>query len=139
MKDKTARVLAIVALVFMLLFVATLIATFVDHTLLNGAIGFISLGSGVFVLMVLAALKADGRGFSMTKINNEIELQKIEEELERRRAEQERKERGEDDNDDAGLSADEQNDCEKADFDTVDSNAADGGSDDNEEDKEESK
>ncbi|MCH5350959.1 MAG: hypothetical protein J1F39_03210 [Clostridiales bacterium] len=81
MKDRTARVLAIIALVTMGLFVAALIATFIDPTIFNGSIGFIALGLAVFTLMVFIALKADGRGFSMTKINNEIEMKKIEEEL----------------------------------------------------------
>lgn len=30
--------------------------------------------------MIFVALKADGRGFSMTQINNEIEMQKLEKE-----------------------------------------------------------
>ncbi len=80
MKDKSARALAIVALVFMGLFVAALVATLVDYRLLGGSIGFIALGCGVFALMIFVALKADGRGFSMTQINNEIEMQKLEKE-----------------------------------------------------------
>ncbi len=99
MKDKTSRVLAIIALVTMGIFVGTLIATLVDYTLLNNAIGFIALGSGVFTLMIFIALKADGRGFSMTKINNEIEMQKIEkkaaEQAEREKAEKSKSEIGE--------------------------------------------
>ena len=81
MKDKSARALAIVALVFMGIFVAALVATLVDHTLLGGSIGFIALGCRVFALMIFIALKADGRGYSITKMNNEIEMQKIEAEL----------------------------------------------------------
>ena len=80
MKDKSARALAIVALVFMGLFVAALVATLIDYKLLGGSIGFIALGCGVFALMIFVALKADGRGFSMTQINNEIEMQKLEKE-----------------------------------------------------------
>lgn len=71
-----------IALVFMGLFIVTLIMTLVDHTMLNGSIGFFALGAGVFALMILVALKADGRGFSMTKINNDIEMEKIQKELE---------------------------------------------------------
>lgn len=81
MKDKQARALAIVALVFMGIFVVALIVTLVDHTLLNGAIGYVALCSGVFAIMIFIALKADGRGYSVTKINNEIEMQKIEKAL----------------------------------------------------------
>lgn len=80
MKDKTARALAITALVFMAVFVAALVATMIDYTLLNGSVGYIALCSGVFTLMIFLALKADGRGYSITKMNNEIEMQKIEKE-----------------------------------------------------------
>lgn len=92
MKDKQALALAIVALVFMGIFVVALIVTLVDHTLLNGAIGYVALCSGVFAIMIFIALKADGRGYSVTKMNNEIEMQKIEkalaEQAEREKAEQ---------------------------------------------------
>lgn len=92
MKDKQARALAIVALVFMGIFVVALIVTLVDHTLLNGAIGYVALCSGVFAIMIFIALKADGRGYSVTKMNNEIEMQKIDkalaEQAEREKAEQ---------------------------------------------------
>ena len=70
--------------------------TLVDHTMLNGSIGFFALGAGVFALMILVALKADGRGFSMTKINNEIEMEKIQKEPEKREAEQKAKEKNAD-------------------------------------------
>ena len=92
MKDRTARILAVIALVFMGVFIVTLIMTLVDHTMLNGSIGFFALGAGVFALMILVALKADGRGFSMTKINNEIEMEKIQKEPKKREAEQKAKE-----------------------------------------------
>ena len=82
MKDKTARVLAIVALVFMGIFVVALVATLVDYTLFGGGIGFIALGAGVFAFMIFIALKADGRGYSITKMNNEIEMEKIQKALE---------------------------------------------------------
>ena len=81
MKDKPARALAIIALVFMGIFVASLIATLADATLLHGGIGIIALCSGVFVLMIFVALKADGRGFSLTKMKNESEMKKIEQAL----------------------------------------------------------
>ncbi len=85
-----------IALVFMGVFIVTLIMTLVDHTMLNGSIGFFALGAGVFALMILVALKADGRGFSMTKINNEIEMEKIQKEPEKREAEQKAKEKNAD-------------------------------------------
>lgn len=65
----------------MVIFLVSFTATLVDYTLLNGGIGIIALCSGVFVLMVLIALKADGRGFSLTKMKNESEMKKIEQAL----------------------------------------------------------
>lgn len=103
MKDRTARALAIVALVFMGIFLAALIATMVDRTLLNNAVGYVALCSGVFVLMIFLALKADGRGFSVTKMNNEIEMQKIEKQLEaQEREEAEVREKSKSDEDSDG-------------------------------------
>lgn len=102
MKDRTARILAVIALVFMGVFIVTLIMTLVDHTMLNGSIGFFALGAGVFALMILVALKADGRGFSMTKMNNEIEMEKIQKEPEKREAEQKAKEKNADRDGDGG-------------------------------------
>lgn len=64
----------------MLIFVAALTAAIIDKTLLNGAVTYVAIGTGVFSLMIFVALKADGRGFSMTKMNNEIEMEKIERE-----------------------------------------------------------
>lgn len=108
MKDRTARILAVIALVFMGVFIVTLIMTLVDHTMLNGSIGFFALGAGVFALMILVALKADGRGFSMTKMNNEIEMEKIQKEPEKREAEQKAKEESADrDGDGEGENAED--------------------------------
>lgn len=82
MKDKTARALAIIALVFMGLFVASLIATLVDVTLFNGSIGYIALGTGIVGILIFVVLKTDGRGFSVTQINNEMEMEQIKRETE---------------------------------------------------------
>ncbi len=81
MKDRTSRVLAIIALVFALIFVASLTATLVDINIFNGGIGYIALCSGVFVLMIFIALKADGRGYSLSKMRNESEMKRIEDAL----------------------------------------------------------
>lgn len=83
MKDKPARALAVIALVFMGIFTVMLVMTIVDRTMLGGSVGFIALGCGVFALVIFGALKADGRGFSITKMNNEAEMKKIERELEK--------------------------------------------------------
>ena len=90
MKNGLARALAIIALVFMVIFIAALIATVIDRTLLNGSVGYIALGCGVFVMMIFLALRADGRGFSITKMNNEIEMKKIEEELKKQQEQEQR-------------------------------------------------
>ncbi len=103
-----------IALVFMGLFIVTLIMTLVDHTMLNGSIGFFALGAGVFALMILVALKADGRGFSMTKINNEIEMAKLEEERAKLEAEEKAKaENADRDGDGDGDAADGGDGAEK--------------------------
>ncbi len=88
MKDKSARILAIIALVFIVIFSVMLVMTLIDYRMLGGSVGFIALGTGVFALVIFFALKADGRGFSMTKINNEIEMQKLEEAMKAREAEE---------------------------------------------------
>ena len=76
------------------IFIVALIITLVDHTLLNGGIGYVALCAGVFTLMIFIALKADGRGYSITKMNNQIEMEKIEkalaEQAEREKAEAEK-------------------------------------------------
>ena len=114
MKDKQARALAIVALVFMGIFVVTLIMTLADSTLMHGSIGFFALGAGVFALIIFIALKADGRGYSITKINNEIEMQKIEQALK----EQEEKEQAEKAQEEKAREGAEEN-ADKGDEDTV--------------------
>ena len=85
MKDRTARILAVIALVFMGIFSVALVMTIIDYRMLGGSIGFIALSTGVFAIVIFLALKADGRGYSITKMNNEIELQKIEEELKKQK------------------------------------------------------
>lgn len=87
MKDKSARVLAIIALVFMVIFIASLTVTLVDYKLLGGGIGAIAAGSGLFVFIVFIVLKMDGRGFSLAKMKQESELQKIEQALKDQEAE----------------------------------------------------
>ncbi len=86
MKDRPARILAIIALVFIGIFSVMLVLTLIDYRMLGGSVGFIALGTGVFALVIFFALKADGRGFSMTKINNEIEMQKLENAMKEQKA-----------------------------------------------------
>lgn len=111
MKDKLARALAIVALIFMAVFVGSLIATLTDRTLLGGGIGYLALASGVFTFMIFIALKADGRGYSVTKMNNEIEMEKLEKAVaEKLKCEQEQQQAADDD-----TTAQEQDDGAKVD------------------------
>ncbi len=70
MKNKTARALAIVALVFMLIFSGSLIATLVDSSLMNGGIGYLALSSGAFSLVVFFALRADGKIVSSRRVQD---------------------------------------------------------------------
>lgn len=58
MSKRTVRILAIVALVFMVLFVAATIAWSFDRALFNGAIGYVAiftggLGIGIYVVLML--------------------------------------------------------------------------------------
>ncbi len=46
MSKKLKRIIAIIALVFVAVFTVSLIAYFIDKTLLNGAIGFLTMFSG---------------------------------------------------------------------------------------------
>ncbi len=123
MKDRMARALAIVALVFMGIFLTALTLTLVDYRMLNGSVGYIALTSGVLVLMIFIALKADGRGFSMTKMNNDIEMEKIEKAL----REQEEREKSQPDTDAEksdnadGTAAESAEDTDKSETDSAES------------------
>ena len=80
MKDKTARALAITALIFMGIFVISFPMAFMGTDFVYGTFLYLTVGSGALTLLIFLLLKIDGRGFSMTKINNEIQMKKIEEE-----------------------------------------------------------
>ena len=57
MDKKLKRIIAIVALVFMALFSVSLILTFYDRTLFNGAIGFCALFTGGIGLALFGVIK----------------------------------------------------------------------------------
>lgn len=78
MKDKTARALAVTALVFMGIFIISFPMSFMGTDWLYGVFVYTTAGGGAIALMLLLVLKIDGRGFSITKINNDIEMKKIE-------------------------------------------------------------
>lgn len=92
MKDKTARALAITALVFMGIFVGSLPMSFLGTDFVYGVFVYTAVGSGAAALLLFVLLKIDGRGFSMSEINNEIELKKIERENEALLAEAQKQE-----------------------------------------------
>lgn len=81
MKDKTARVLAIIALVAMFIFVASLTAMLaIPEGALRRGFMYSAIAGGIITALLFVLIKADGRGFSMTRINNEIEMKKLEDE-----------------------------------------------------------
>ncbi len=113
MKDKQARALAIVALVFMGIFVVALTMTLIDFRMLNGAIGFVALGSGVFAIMIFIALKADGRGYSLSKMKMEAELEQAKKEAEEENGEKDKTENNADPASTASSTTAEEKDEEK--------------------------
>lgn len=86
MKDKTARIIAVIALIFMAAFVVTLCISLAG--VMPGVFSYVALGCGAVALALFMALKLSGRGFSVTEINNELEMEKIQKENERLLAEQ---------------------------------------------------
>ena len=85
MKDKTARIIAIIALVFMAVFVVSLTLS------LAGVCGniftYVAIGSGAVGIVLFLLIKITGRGYSITEINNEMEMEKIQKENEKLLAE----------------------------------------------------
>ena len=80
MKDKTARIIAIIALVFMAVFVVSF--TLALANVLDGVFTYVAIGSGAVGLALFLVIKLTGRGYSITEINNEIEMEKIQKALE---------------------------------------------------------
>ena len=81
MKDKTARIIAIIALIFMAVFVVSLTLS------LAGVCGniftYVAIGSGAVGIVLFLLIKITGRGYSITEINNEMEMEKIQKENEK--------------------------------------------------------
>lgn len=80
MQDKTARVIAIIALIFMAAFVVSLTISLAG--VLPNVFGYVALGSGAVALALFMLIKMSGRGYSITEMNNEIEMEKIRKENE---------------------------------------------------------
>lgn len=82
MSDKTARALAITALVFMGIFVVSLPLSIADGALLGGWIEYVAYGSGIVGVLLFVVLKMTGHGFSVTEMNNRAEIERYEKEFE---------------------------------------------------------
>ncbi len=80
MKDKTARIIAIIALVFMAVFVMSLTVSLAG--VYSNIFTYVAVGSGAVALALFVLVKMSGRGYSITEINNEIEMEKIRKENE---------------------------------------------------------
>ena len=80
MKDKTARIVAIIALIFMAVFVTSLTVSLAG--VLSNIFTYIAIGSAAVALALFMLIKISGRGYSITEINNEIEMEKIRQENE---------------------------------------------------------
>ncbi|MCH5153898.1 MAG: hypothetical protein J1F71_01665 [Clostridiales bacterium] len=86
MKDKTARIIAIIALIFMAAFVVTLTLSLAG--VMRNVFSYVAIGCAAVTLALFMVLKINGRGYSMTDINNEIEMEKIRKENEEKLAEE---------------------------------------------------
>ena len=80
MKDKTARIIAIIALVFMAVFVVSLTLSLAG--VYSNIFTYVAIGGGAVALALFMLIKMSGRGYSVTQINNEIEMEKIQKENE---------------------------------------------------------
>ncbi|MDE7165314.1 MAG: hypothetical protein K2O04_07840 [Clostridiales bacterium] len=80
MKDKTVRVIAIIALIFMAAFIASLTVSLMG--VLSNIFSYVAVGSAAVVLALFVLIKMSGRGYSITEMNNEIEMEKIRKENE---------------------------------------------------------
>lgn len=79
MKDKTARIIAIIALVFMAVFVVSLTLTLAG--VLSNVFTYVAIGSAAVALAIFVLIKMSGRGYSITQMNNEIEMEKLQKEM----------------------------------------------------------
>ncbi|MDE6293335.1 MAG: hypothetical protein K2L88_01785 [Clostridiales bacterium] len=93
MKDKTARVIAIIALIFMAVFVVSLSVSLAG--VLSNVFSYVAVGSAAVALALFMLIKISGRGYSITEMNNEIEMEKIRKENERLIAEEKNEENAE--------------------------------------------
>ena len=80
MKDRTARIIAIVALVFMAVFVVSLTLSLAG--VYSNIFTYVAIGGGAVALALFMLIKISGRGYSVTEMNNEIEMEKISKENE---------------------------------------------------------
>ena len=89
MKDKTARIIAIFALIFMAAFVVTLCLSLAG--VMREVFSYVAIGCAAVCLALFMILKLNGKGFSITDMNNRIEMEKIQKENEELLAEEKKK------------------------------------------------
>lgn len=75
MKDKTARIIAIIALIFMAGFVVSLTLSLAG--VMQNVFTYLAIGSAAVALALFVLIKMSGRGYSITEMNNEMEMEKI--------------------------------------------------------------
>ena len=80
MKDKTARVIAVIALIFMAAFVVSLTVSLAG--VMRNVFSYVAIGCAAVALALFMVLKINGKGYSITEMNNEIEMEKIRKENE---------------------------------------------------------
>ena len=86
MKDRTARVIAIIALIFMAAFVVTLTISLAG--VMPGVFSYVAIGCAAVALALFMILKINGKGYSITDMNNQMEMEKIQKENEELLAEE---------------------------------------------------
>lgn len=80
MKDKTARIIAIIALIFMAVFVVSLTLSLAG--VYSDIFTYVAIGGGAVGIALFILIKISGRGYSVTQMNNEMEMEKIRKENE---------------------------------------------------------
>lgn len=80
MKDKTARIVAIIALIFMAAFIVSLCVSLAG--VMSNVFTYVAIGCGAVTLALFILIKMSGRGYSVTEMNNEMEMEKIRKENE---------------------------------------------------------
>lgn len=83
MSNKTARIVAIIALVFMAAFVVFLVLTIIDIKMLGGSVGIIAMITGFVAIGLYLWLRFAGKTYNLSKMKDEAEMQRIQDELDK--------------------------------------------------------